>query len=122
MGFIDQWLKDDVPGLIGGEWRQGRGTFGVDNPATGEMIAQVADMSADDARDAVAAAYDAGNEWRKTPAKQRHAVLYRWFTLIMEHADDLARLMTLEQGKPLAEARGEVTYGASFIEFFAEAR
>ncbi|MGY4878974.1 NAD-dependent succinate-semialdehyde dehydrogenase [Vreelandella aquamarina] len=120
MGFIDQWLKDDVPSLIGGEWRQGRNTFGVDNPATGEIIAQVADMSADDARDAVAAAYDAGNEWRKTPAKQRHAVLLRWFTLIMEHADDLARLMTLEQGKPLTESRGEVTYGASFIEFFAE--
>ncbi|XGA79657.1 NAD-dependent succinate-semialdehyde dehydrogenase [Halomonas sp. CH40] len=120
MGFIDQWLQADVPGLVGSEWRHTGTTFDVDNPATGEIIAQVADMGADDARDAVAAAYEAGNAWRKTPAKQRHALLHRWFTLIMEHADDLARLMTLEQGKPLVESRGEVTYGASFIEFFAE--
>ena len=80
----------------------------------------MADLSADDTRDAVAAAYEAGAAWRATPVKQRSALLRRWFELINEHADDLARLMTLEQGKPLAEAKGEVTYGASFIEFFAE--
>lgn len=120
MSFIDQWLHDAVPALVGGEWRTGKQTFAVDNPATGEIIARVADMDADDTRDAVAAAYNAGAAWRATPVKQRSALLRRWFELIHEHADDLARLMTLEQGKPLAEAKGEVIYGASFIEFFAE--
>ena len=120
MSFIEQWLHDAVPALVGSEWRTGKGTFAVDNPATGETIARVADLGADDTRDAVAAAYEAGPTWRTTPVKQRSALLRRWFELINEHADDLARLMTLEQGKPLAEAKGEVTYGASFIEFFAE--
>ncbi|MCS2610459.1 NAD-dependent succinate-semialdehyde dehydrogenase [Halomonas dongshanensis] len=120
MSFIQQWCHDAVPGLIGGEWRQGTQTFAVDNPATGETLARVAELGADDARDAVAAAYAAGSEWRATPVKQRAALLRRWFELINEHADDLARLMTLEQGKPLSEAKGEVVYGASFIEFFAE--
>ena len=106
--------------LVGGEWRIGQQTFAVDNPATGETIARVAEMGADDTRDAVAAAFNAGTAWRATPVKQRSALLRRWFELIIEHADDLARLMTLEQGKPLAEAKGEVIYGASFIEFFAE--
>ncbi|RUR31962.1 NAD-dependent succinate-semialdehyde dehydrogenase [Vreelandella andesensis] len=120
MSFIKQWLHDAVPALVGAEWRKGQQTFAVDNPATGETIARVADLGADDARDAVAAAYAAGPAWRATPVKQRSALLRRWFELINEHADDLARLMTLEQGKPLAEAKGEVAYGASFIEFFAE--
>lgn len=120
MSFIEQWLHDAVPALVGSEWRKGQQSFAVDNPATGETIARVAEMGADDTRDAVAAAYEAGAAWRATPVKQRSALLRRWFELINEHADDLARLMTLEQGKPLAEAKGEVTYGASFIEFFAE--
>jgi len=120
MSFIEQWLHDAVPALVGGQWRKGQQTFAVDNPATGETIAHVADLSADDTRDAVAAAYEAGAVWRATPVKQRSALLRRWFELVNEHADDLARLMTLEQGKPLAEAKGEVIYGASFIEFFAE--
>lgn len=102
MSFIEQWLHDAVPTLVGGEWRKGQQTFAVDNPATGETIARVADLGADDARDAVAAAYAAGPAWRTTPVKQRSALLRRWFELINEHADDLARLMTLEQGKPLA--------------------
>ncbi|BBI53869.1 hypothetical protein HORIV_62900 [Vreelandella olivaria] len=100
MSFIEQWLHDGVAGLIGDEWRAGKQTFVVDNPATGETIARVAEMGADDARDAVAAAYNAGAAWRATPVKQRSALLRRWFELIIEHADDLARLMTLEQGKP----------------------
>ena len=91
MSFIKQWLHDGVAGLIGEEWRTGKQTFAVDNPATGETIARVADMDADDACDAVAAAYAAGPAWRATPVKQRSALLRRWFELINEHADDLAR-------------------------------
>ncbi|MCP1314429.1 aldehyde dehydrogenase family protein, partial [Halomonas sp. 707D7] len=120
MSFIDQWLNDSVPALIGGQWRKGKATFAVDNPATGETIARVAELGGSDTEDAVAAAYEAGPGWRATPVKERARILRRWFELILEHADDLARLMTLEQGKPLAEAKGEVGYGASFIEFFAE--
>ncbi|MBZ5488424.1 NAD-dependent succinate-semialdehyde dehydrogenase [Halomonas aquamarina] len=120
MSFIDQWLNDAVPALVGREWRTTDATFAVDNPATGETIARVAELGGDDTRDAVAAAYEAGPGWRATPVKERAKILRRWFELITEHADDLARLMTLEQGKPLAEAKGEVTYGASFIEFFSE--
>ena len=97
MSFIELWLHDAVPALVGGEWRTGQQTFAVDNPANGETIARVADMGADDTRDAVAAAYNAGVAWRATPVKQRSALLRRWFELINEHADDLARLMTLEQ-------------------------
>ncbi|MCB8888308.1 NAD-dependent succinate-semialdehyde dehydrogenase [Vreelandella malpeensis] len=120
MSFIDQWLNDSVPALVGGQWRQGEATFAVDNPSTGETIARVAELGGSDTADAVAAAYEAGPAWRATPVKERARILRRWFELISEHADDLARLMTLEQGKPLAEAKGEVGYGASFIEFFAE--
>ncbi|MFI0473723.1 NAD-dependent succinate-semialdehyde dehydrogenase [Halomonas sp. HMF6819] len=120
MSFIDQWLNDSVPALIGGQWRKGQTTFAVDNPATGETIARVAELGGSDTEEAVAAAYEAGPAWRTTPVKERAKILRRWFELIIEHTDDLARLMTLEQGKPLAEAKGEVGYGASFIEFFAE--
>ena len=108
MSFIEQWLHDAVPALVGSEWRTGKGTFAVDNPATGETIARVADLGADDTRDAVAAAYEAGPTWRTTPVKQRSALLRRWFELINEHADDLARLMTLEQGKRLLVLREPV--------------
>ncbi|RBP32544.1 succinate-semialdehyde dehydrogenase/glutarate-semialdehyde dehydrogenase [Marinobacter pelagius] len=113
-------LNDEVPALIGEQWCQRDERFEVTNPATGELLARVAECSADDTRAAVAAADLAGQAWKRVPAKQRAGVLRRWFELVTEHADELARLMTLEQGKPLAEARGEVSYGASFIEFFGE--
>ncbi|AOY89514.1 succinate-semialdehyde dehydrogenase (NADP(+)) [Marinobacter salinus] len=113
-------LNNQVPALISGQWCQRDARFEVTNPATGEILAQVAECTADDTRDAVAAAERAGRSWRQVPAKERSAVLRRWFELVSGHSDELARLMTLEQGKPLAEARGEVTYGASFIEFFGE--
>ncbi|CAO1668765.1 Succinate-semialdehyde dehydrogenase/glutarate-semialdehyde dehydrogenase [Halomonas sp. NYA30] len=96
MSFIEQWLHDAVPALVGSEWRTGKGTFAVDNPATGETIARVADLGADDTRDAVAAAYEAGPTWRTTPVKQRSALLRRWFELINEHADD-KRLLVLRE-------------------------
>jgi succinate-semialdehyde dehydrogenase/glutarate-semialdehyde dehydrogenase len=94
--------------------------FTVRNPATGETLAEVADLDAADARAAVEAAAAAFPLWSRQTAKQRAAVLRKWFELIMAAQEDLAQLMTAEQGKPLAETRGEVAYGASFIEWFAE--
>jgi len=95
-------------------------TFAVTNPATGAHLADVPDMGAAETRRAIAAADAALPAWRALTAKQRATVLRRWHDLIMAAQEDLARLMTAEQGKPLAEARGEVAYGASFIEWFAE--
>lgn len=95
-------------------------TFPVTNPATGELLAEVPDMDAVDTQRAIDAADAAWAAWRETPCKQKAALLRRWFDLVMAAQEDLARLMTAEQGKPLAEARGEVAYGASYIEWFAE--
>ena len=107
---------------INGEWVQARSgnRFSITNPANGEHLASVPDMDAEDTRQAIRAAEAAWPEWRARPAKERAGVLRRWFDLVMQHQEDLACLMTAEQGKPLAEARGEVAYGASFIEWFAE--
>jgi succinate-semialdehyde dehydrogenase / glutarate-semialdehyde dehydrogenase len=96
------------------------GRFPVRDPATGETLAEVADLDAGDARAAIEAAAAALPAWAARTAKERAATLRRWFELIMAAQEDLARLMTAEQGKPLAETRGEVAYGASFIEWFAE--
>jgi succinate-semialdehyde dehydrogenase/glutarate-semialdehyde dehydrogenase len=107
---------------VNGEWVDAKSgeTFAVYNPATGEVLAWVPLMSEADAKAAVSAADQAFRQWRVTTAKERAALLRRWFQLLQENQDDLALLMTLEQGKPLAEARGEVQYAASFIEWFAE--
>ena len=94
--------------------------FEVRNPADGSVLASVPDMGAAETRRAIEAAAAALPAWRARTAKERAAVLRKWFELIMAHQEDLAVLMTSEQGKPLAEARGEVAYGASFIEWFAE--
>jgi succinate-semialdehyde dehydrogenase/glutarate-semialdehyde dehydrogenase len=106
--------------LINGEWVSGAATFAVNDPATGRELAQVPNLGRADAQEAIAAAANALNAWKTKPAKERAAVLVRWQQLLVKHADDLARLMTAEQGKPLAEARGEVVYGASFLDWFAE--
>ncbi len=109
-------------GYIGGEWcpaRSGR-RFAVRNPATGEVLADVADMDASDATAAVEAAFAAFAAWRTRTAKERARLMRGWFDLIMANQETLAQLMTAEQGKPLAESRGEIAYGASFIEWFAE--
>ncbi|OWY74769.1 succinate-semialdehyde dehydrogenase (NADP(+)) [Pantoea sp. AMG 501] len=108
--------------LINGEWvqAQDRGVIEVNNPATGDIIASVPAMSALDTTNAIKSAQTAFNGWRQRAAKERTALLRRWFDLIVAHADDLALLMTAEQGKPLAEARGEALYAASFVEWFAE--
>ena len=111
-------LKTDA--LIGGEWVGGDSRFDVTDPATGLKLADVPNLGTAETRDAIAAADKAWPAWRAKTAKERHAVLMKWFSLIVANADDLARIMTAEQGKPLAEAKGEVVYGASFIEWFAE--
>jgi len=109
-------------GYIDGRWSaaDAGGVFKVTNPATGATVCEVADMGAGETRRAIEAAGRALPAWRARTAKDRAAVLRRWFDLVMANADDLALLMTTEQGKPLGEARGEVVYGASFIEWFAE--
>jgi len=94
--------------------------FEVKNPATGERLAEVPDCGAAETRLAIAAAEAAWPAWRNRTGKDRASILRRWFELILAHQDDLALLMTSEQGKPLAEAKGEVAYGASFVEWFAE--
>ncbi|MFN0174648.1 MAG: aldehyde dehydrogenase family protein, partial [Saprospiraceae bacterium] len=95
-------------------------TFPVTNPATGEELARVADCGAAETRRAIAAAEQALPEWRAKTATARAAILRKWHDLILENADDLGLLLTLEQGKPVPEAKGEVLFGASFIEWFAE--
>lgn len=107
---------------VGGAWSAATGgaTVAVKNPATGQKIGDVPKMTAPDVRAAVAAAEQAMPAWRARTAKERSNILRRWFSLMMEHQDDLATLMTAEQGKPLAESRGEIAYAASFIEWFAE--
>ncbi|KAM7526922.1 hypothetical protein LguiA_016824 [Lonicera macranthoides] len=94
--------------------------FQVYNPATGEVIANVACMGERETKDAIASAYDTFHSWSKVTATERSKCLRNWYDLILAHKEELGQLMTLEQGKPLKEAIGEVTYGASFIEFFAE--
>lgn len=108
--------------LINGEWLDANNgeVIDVTNPANGDKLGSVPKMGADETRAAIDAANRALPAWRALTAKERANILRNWFNLMMEHQDDLARLMTLEQGKPLAEAKGEISYAASFIEWFAE--
>jgi succinate-semialdehyde dehydrogenase/glutarate-semialdehyde dehydrogenase len=119
-------LKDPsllaTQGYLAGEWVNGEdgATFDVTNPARGDVIAKVADLSRAQTARAIAAAEAAQKAWAAKTAKERANILRRWYDLMMENADDLGTILTAEQGKPLAEAKGEIGYGASFIEFFAE--
>ncbi len=106
--------------FIGGEWASRTRRFAVHNPARGTMLAEVADCDRSDARLAIEAAREAQPEWARWTGKERAAVLRRWHDLIVANADDLALILTAEMGKPLAEARSEVLYGASYVEWFAE--
>jgi len=106
--------------LIDGEWVTSKKTFPVLDPATGDKLADVPDLTAEDAQRAIDAAYKAFPAWSAKPAKERGAILERWCALVLAETEALAQLMTAEQGKPLTEARGEVAYGASFIDWFAE--
>ncbi len=107
---------------IAGRWSDadGGGLFPVHDPASGALLAQLPDCGAGETRRAIAAADAAWPAWRAQTAKERAAILRRWHELLLAHADDLAQLITAEGGKPLAEAKGEVAYGASFVEWFAE--
>lgn len=107
---------------IDGAWRAAADErrFAVRNPATGETIGTVPDMGAGETQAAIEAAHAAQKPWAALTAKERAAVLRRWYDLVVAHADDLAAILTAEMGKPLAEAKGEIAYGASFIEWFAE--
>ncbi len=108
--------------FLAGRWcdADSGATFAVTDPATGEVIGQVPDMGAHETRRAIDAAQAAWAGWRRRTARERSAILRRWNDLMLAHADDLAAIMTAEQGKPLAEAKGEIAYAASFIEWFAE--
>lgn len=105
--------------FVAGEW-VGTPELAIDNPATGEIVGRVPDFGAKEAQDAVLAAERAFKPWARLQAKQRAAILRRWFELITANSEDLARLMTAEQGKPLSESRSEIAYAASFVEFNAE--
>ena len=109
-------------GFIGGQWRDADGgrRCEVRNPASGELLGTVPDMGADETRRAIDAAHAAFPAWSKQAAKERAQVLRRMYALMLQHQDDLAALMTAEQGKPLAESRGEVAYSAGFLEWFGE--
>ena len=107
---------------IDGQWSDADSgeTFDVENPATGATLATVAKCGTAETRRAIEAAETAQVEWRKRPAKERSGLLRKWFNLMMDAQEDLAQILTAEQGKPLAESRGEVAYGANYIEWFAE--
>jgi succinate-semialdehyde dehydrogenase/glutarate-semialdehyde dehydrogenase len=111
-------LKTDA--LINGEWVKGSRRFDVLDPATGLKLADVANLGPADAEAAIAAANAAWPAWKGKTAKERSIILRKWYDLLMANQDDLGRIMTAEQGKPLPEAKGEVAYGASFVEWFAE--
>ena len=111
-------LKTDA--LINGHWVKGASRFDVHDPATGKKLADVANLTAKDAEAALDAANAAWPAWRNKTGKERSIILRKWFDLLMANQEDLGRIMTAEQGKPFAEAKGEVAYGASFVEWFAE--
>ena len=111
-------LKTDA--LINGQWIKGAHRFDIIDPATGQKLADVANLGPADAELAIAAANAAWPAWRSKTAKERSIILRKWFDLLMANQDDLGRIMTAEQGKPLPEAKGEIAYGANFVEWFAE--
>ena len=119
----EQKIVDEVPKqlYIGGEWRDGaKGTLSVEDPSTGESLCDVADASTDDALAALAAAVEAGADWARHAPRERGEILRRAFEAITARADELALLMTLEMGKPLAESKAEIAYAAEFFRWFSE--
>src|SRR5215510_2026671 len=121
---LGELLKDATlfkqAAYVDGQWITSGATLAVRNPATGEVLGHVPDLGADATHRAIAAAEAALPQWRALPAAKRSSLLEAWFTAISETTDDLARILTVEQGKPLAESRGEINYGAGFVKWFAE--
>ncbi len=121
---LGELLKDAAlfkqAAYINGEWVTGAATLAVRNPANGEAVGNIPDLGGADTRRAVDAAHAAFPQWRALPSAKRSALLEAWFNAINEHTDDLAKILTVEQGKPLSEAKGEIIYGASFVKWFAE--
>jgi len=119
-------MKEQISALfqsgsfVGGQWLSGDNTFAVYDKATGEKLADIADAGEAEMQTAVQAAKAAFESWSAMPAIERSKLLRNWFTLMTERSDELAELMTLEQGKPLAESKGEIAYGAGYVEWFAE--
>lgn len=111
-------LKTDA--LIDGQWVQGTSRFAVHDPSNGAKLAEVPNLGVNEAEQAIAAANAAWPAWRAKTAKERSTILRKWYDLLMANQEDLGRIMTAEQGKPFPEAKGEVAYGASFVEWFAE--
>src|ERR1044072_9980470 len=115
-----QWFRQSC--YVDGAWisAPSGGTISVDTPASGEVVGTVPKFGASETRAAIEAADRALPAWRKKTAKERGAAVRKWYELMLQHQEDLARLMTTEQGKVLAESKGEVVYAASFLEWFAE--
>jgi succinate-semialdehyde dehydrogenase / glutarate-semialdehyde dehydrogenase len=111
-------LKTDS--LINGQWVSAANRFAVHDPSNAQVLGMVANLGPAQAQAAIVAADAALPAWRSKTGKERHAILLKWFTLLMQHQDDLGRILTAEQGKPYTEAKGEIAYGASFVEWFAE--
>jgi succinate-semialdehyde dehydrogenase/glutarate-semialdehyde dehydrogenase len=119
----EQRVVEQVPKqlYIAGEWRDGaKGTLKVEDPATGELLCDVADASTDDAKDALTAAVEAGPDWSQHAPRERGEILRRAFEAIMEREEELALLMTMEMGKPIKESKAEIAYGAEFFRWFSE--
>jgi succinate-semialdehyde dehydrogenase/glutarate-semialdehyde dehydrogenase len=108
--------------LINGEWveQTPHGKYAVRNPANGEVLVELPVCKEAQAEFAIESAHEAFTRWSKVPAKQRADIIHQWYRLVVEHKEDLATLITLEEGKPLSEARGEIDYAASFLQWFAE--
>ena len=111
-------LKTDA--LINGQWVTGKSRFDITDPATGQVLAHVANLGPAETEAAIAAANAAWPAWKAKTAKERSIILRKWYDLLMANVEDLGRILTAEQGKPYAEAKGEVAYGASFVEWYAE--
>ena len=115
---ISSLVRDKA--LINGEWVTSTETFNVTNPANGNVITTVPDLGGKDTEKAIDFAYEAFQTWRWTTAKERSNLLRKWFDLCVHHQEDLAKILTVEQGKSLAESRGEIAYGSGFLEWFSE--
>ncbi len=111
-------LKTDA--LINGQWVAGSSRFDITDPATGAVLTSVANLGPAETEAAISAANAAWPAWKAKTAKERSIILRKWYDLLMANQDDLGRIMPAEEGKPLPEAKGEVAYGASFVEWFAE--